>query len=113
MGNNSFIAETDQFHKIKFKDGLADFIFPGADGWPLSKTSAYPEGTPRLLLSMSSDGHVTFGRDPNPLQPQGFRSSCSRPFSEAFLRGGQITASFPSPLIAIRLGEGSLISAVP
>lgn len=39
------------------------------------------------------------------LQPQGFRS-CSRPFSEAFLRGGQITASFPSPLIAA--GKGTL-----
>lgn len=42
---------------------------------------------------------------PGLLQPQGFRS-CSRPFSEAFLRGGQITASFPSPLIAV--GKGTL-----
>lgn len=32
--------------------------------------------------------------------------TCSRPFSEAFLRGGQITASFPSPLIAV--GKGTL-----
>lgn len=32
--------------------------------------------------------------------------TCSRPFSEAFLRGGQITASFPSPLIAA--GKGTL-----
>lgn len=37
--------------------------------------------------------------------------TCSRPFSEAFLRGGQITASFPSPLLAA--GEGALSRDCP
>lgn len=35
----------------------------------------------------------------------------SRPFSEARLRGGQITANFPSPLLAV--GEGTLSRGCP
>lgn len=35
----------------------------------------------------------------------------SRPFSEACLRGGQITANFPSPLLAV--GEGTLSRGCP
>lgn len=35
----------------------------------------------------------------------------SRPFSEADLRGGQITANFPSPLLAV--GEGTLSHGCP
>lgn len=113
MGNNTFIAKTGQFHKVKFNDGLVDFIFPGADRWPRSRPSADLEGTlgrpcPGLLAGM-----LLPAGGPSLLQLQGFRSSCSRPFSEAFLRGGQITASFPSPLISVRLGAGSLNSAVP
>lgn len=35
----------------------------------------------------------------------------SRPFSEAGLRGGQITANFPSPLLSV--GEGTLSRGCP
>lgn len=37
--------------------------------------------------------------------------TCSKPLSDAFLRGGQITASFPSPLLAA--GEGALSRGCP
>lgn len=40
MGNNSFIAETVQFHKVKFKEWLVHFISRGADRW-----TSDPEGT--------------------------------------------------------------------
>lgn len=66
MENYSLVAETNQFHKMKFKDGLVDFIFPGADRGTFFRTSAYPESTLGLLLSGSSDGHVTLGRGSQP-----------------------------------------------
>lgn len=92
---------------------LIDFIFPGADLWQLSRLPDDREGTPGRpclgpLMSM-----LLLSGDHSLFEPQGFCSSCSRPFSEAFLRGGQITASFPSPLLSVRLGAGSLNSAVP
>lgn len=41
-----------------------------------------------------------WGSDQRLMHEEKGTPTCSRPFSEAFLRGGQITASFPSPLIA-------------
>lgn len=39
MGTNSFIEETAQFHKVKFKEGLVDFILSCAD--PLAFVQAF------------------------------------------------------------------------
>lgn len=103
MGTNSFIEDSGQFHKVMFKDAdrlrlprhrpvalLQAFRGSGGHSW-----APGPEGLPGMLLSSG---------DPKGPEPQG--SSCSRPFSEAFLRGGQITASFPSPLLTAE--EGAL-----
>ena len=89
MGTNSFIEDSGQFHKVMFKDAdrlrlprhrpvalLQAFHGSGGHSW-----APGPEGLPGMLLSSG---------DPKGPEPQG--SSCSRPFSEAFLRGGQITA---------------------
>ena len=45
MGTNSFIDDSGQFHKVRFKD--ADRLrLPGADLWPFSRPCAETEGTP-------------------------------------------------------------------
>lgn len=79
----------------------------------LAQTSGPSPVPSRTLPQHPSSGMLLQAGGQSLLDSQGLHSSCSRPFSAAFLRGGQVTASFPSPLLAMRLGAGSLNSAVP
>lgn len=197
---NSFIEETGQFHKVRFKEGAGRFHLPRSGLLALSRPSPDWEGTPWRPYRFPLMCVLPPAGCPSLLKPQGFRSSwgeearrradlrdpgpvgvtlihrvgrfgprdyrilvtpgpcpelcvlaqsnfpggagvhfpwpsilareerggksdsrlrqeakgaptCSKPFSDAFLRGGQITASFPSPLLAA--GEGALSRGCP
>lgn len=109
MRNNTFTAKTDQFHKVKFNDGLVDFIFPGADRWPRSRPSADLEGTlgrpcPRLLTGM-----LLPAGGPSLLQLQGFRSSWEEGASrDTPAQGGAVWGPGPPPPPHPRAAPGTL-----
>lgn len=94
-----------------------------------SRSLLTPGPCPELCVLAQSDFPRTWGcifLEPAPWRPRrrgegratsarGQRGkgapTCSRPLSDDFLRGGQITASFPSPLLAA--GEGSSAGVAP
>lgn len=97
---------------VSIKD-VQDFKLPLKRAGPfLSRPWADPEGS-SLYPDSLMGGMSLLAVCPSLRRPQGLRSYFSRPFSEAGLRGGQITANFPSPLLGVRLGAGSWTSAAP